>query len=137
MQSMASIRRHQILSMAQHIPNHIGHRPSVSQLVNHMNRFRLRFVFDSNQFVWHFWLFHPLSLHLTLLLKLTSEWAVFGMLFVRLIFVVVVRLLYRFCILRFQSRSRKTAAAVAAAAAKQTLPSHRVACCIFKYAFPK
>lgn len=35
---------------------------SVSQPVNHSNRFRLRFVFDSNQFVWHFWLpVFPLS----------------------------------------------------------------------------
>lgn len=74
-------------------PSAIAYTPSywpssISQPVNHMNRFRLRFVFDSNQFVWHFWLFHPLSFNLSgdPPLQLTSEWAVFGMLLVCLFF---------------------------------------------------
>lgn len=95
---------------------------SISQPVNHMNRFRLRFVFDSNQFVWHFWLFHPLPHH--------CNWPPSGLfsecfLFASFFIVVVLGLLYRFCA-PFSKQQQENRAG-------QTLPSNRVACCIFKY----
>lgn len=101
------------LSLFFSYPSAIAYTPSywpssISQPVNHMNRFRLRFVFDSNQFVWHFWLFHPLSFNLSgdPPLQLTSEWAVFGMLLVCLFFLLFLACSIDF-VLRFQS-SRKT-----------------------------
>lgn len=118
MQSMASIRRHQMLSLLPSLSlslwlSHstaIAYTPSywpssISQPVNHMNRFRLRFVFDSNQFVWHFWLFHPLPHHCNCDLRVGCFRNAFCLpLFLLLLFLV--------CsidfVLRFQSSSRKT-----------------------------
>lgn len=142
---MASIRRHQILSAypISYWPSSIY--PSVSQSVSQSyESFSFTFRFRFQSICLAFLAVLPRRARSTLslflppsllpILQLTSEWAVFGMLFVRLIFL----LLLLGCSIDFVCSVFKAggeAGTGAGAEAEQTLPSNRVACCIFKYAF--